>query len=71
MPLYDYMCYQCGEEEEYLDQREGMVRSCKECGARLVRKFPAVNVVYRGVGFFTTDNRKIRGRNENNLPVVW
>ena len=70
MPLYDFRCLSCGVVEERLVERKIKSRAC-ECGGMMERLFPKANVIYLGLGFYTTENRKSIGVDEHGLPKRW
>uniref|UniRef100_A0A6M3M8B5 Putative regulatory protein FmdB zinc ribbon domain-containing protein n=1 Tax=viral metagenome TaxID=1070528 RepID=A0A6M3M8B5_9ZZZZ len=56
--LYDYECPKCGvfeSRENMLDER---LKQCPTCGEKLVQLFTAAPAIFKGSGFFTTDNKK-------------
>ncbi len=58
MPIYSYRCKECGHEFE---QRQRMsadaLTDCPECNGRIRRVVNSVGVVFKGSGFYVTDNR--------------
>ena len=60
MGVFVYECAMCGEQEE----RDRPVPpcstlpACPKCGAEMLRKWQPLNVIYKGPGFYSTDNRK-------------
>ncbi|MBN1955243.1 MAG: zinc ribbon domain-containing protein [Anaerolineae bacterium] len=58
MPLYEYECEECGVRfEKRQSFSEAPIRTCPECGGRVHRLIQPVGVVFRGSGFYVTDNR--------------
>ncbi len=59
MPTYEYRCTQCGHEYE---MREGFdapaTQLCSRCGGESRRVIHAPLVLFKGSGFYVTDNRK-------------
>lgn len=58
MPLYEYECESCGvrfERRQSFD--EAPVRLCPECGGKVHRLIQPVGIVFKGSGFYVTDNR--------------
>jgi len=58
MPLYEYECEACGvrfERRQGFD--EAPLRLCPECGGRVHRLIQPVGIVFKGSGFYVTDNR--------------
>ena len=58
MPLYEYQCKACGvrfERRQHMSDEP--VRVCPECGGDVYRLIQPVGVVFKGRGFYVTDNR--------------
>jgi putative FmdB family regulatory protein len=59
MPTYQYRCTECGEELEAVQKfSDAPLTACLNCGGPLRKVFNAVSVVFKGSGFYRTDNRK-------------
>jgi len=60
VPTYEYSCNSCGERLEIVQSiHEDSLTECPKCGAPGLRKiFGNVGVVFKGSGFYRTDNRK-------------
>jgi putative FmdB family regulatory protein len=59
MPIYEYKCKQCGLRfERFQRVTEEPVSSCPECSGAVQRVFQPVGIVFKGSGFYATDNRK-------------
>jgi putative FmdB family regulatory protein len=59
MPVYEFYCDECGcrfEEHRELKQRSAC--PCPECGESARKVFRAVGIIFKGSGFYVTDNRK-------------
>jgi len=59
MPLYEYQCMRCSTEFEVkrsLDDESAV--TCPRCHAQGRRIFSPVPIIFKGPGFYTTDNRK-------------
>jgi putative FmdB family regulatory protein len=56
MPIYEYVCEQCGEKSETL-QRLGdpPLTECPKCGGRLRKKVSAPAFQFKGTGWYVTD----------------
>lgn len=68
MPMYDYRCPRCNKSVELrVKDMHETVLCCEEA---MVRQFPRANAIYRGLGFYTTENRKIK-EFDNGLPKIW
>ena len=58
MPTYQYRCTECGTELEAVQKfTDEPLTVCPECDGRLRKVFNAVGVVFKGSGFYATDNR--------------
>jgi putative FmdB family regulatory protein len=58
MPLYEYQCDDCGVRFERAQRvSEDPVRECPECGGHVRRLFQPVGIIFKGSGFYCTDNR--------------
>lgn len=58
MPTYQYRCTTCGEELEVVQKfSDDALTECPKCSGRLRKVFNAVGVVFKGSGFYATDNR--------------
>lgn len=59
MPTYEYRCLDCAHEYE---KREGFdapaLQGCPICGGTARRVIHAAPIVFKGSGFYVTDNRK-------------
>ncbi len=59
MPTYTYRCKNCGHE---FDHRQRMsdapLKKCPDCGGPLRRVVGSVGVVFKGSGFYVTDNKR-------------
>lgn len=62
MPTYQYRCTECGNELEAVQKfSDPSLTVCPECQGELRKVFSAVGVVFKGSGFYATDNRS-KGR---------
>lgn len=61
MPLYEYQCEECGVRfERRQSVNDEPVRDCPECGGEVRRLFQPVGIIFKGSGFYVTDNRKAK-----------
>ena len=59
MPTYQYRCTACGHDLEAVQKfSDAALTECPNCGGPLRKVFNAVGVVFKGSGFYRTDNRK-------------
>ena len=58
MPTYQYRCVDCGSELEIVQKfSDPSLTECPECDGSLRKVYSAVGVVFKGSGFYATDNR--------------
>jgi putative FmdB family regulatory protein len=59
MPTYEYACTACGERTE---AKQGFddppLEVCPHCGGKLRKLYSPVGIVFRGSGFYSTEQRK-------------
>lgn len=57
MPTYQYRCTQCGRDLEVVQRfSDAALTSCPSCNGTLRKVFSPVGVVFKGSGFYSTDN---------------
>ena len=60
MPIYLYECDSCGVRFERLQRfSEEPLTECPECEGRVHRVIQPVGVIFKGSGFYITDNRQV------------
>ena len=61
MPIYEYACTSCGERTE---AKQGFddppLEECPHCGGRLRRLYSPVGIVFKGSGFYSTDQKSAK-----------
>src|SRR5450759_202110 len=58
MPTYQYRCVDCGSDLETVQTfSDPSLTECPECDGTLRKVYSAVGVVFKGSGFYATDNR--------------
>lgn len=58
MPTYQYRCTTCGVEIERVQKfSDPALTVCEDCGGGLRKIYNAVGIVFKGSGFYATDNR--------------
>ncbi len=63
MPLYEYHCEECGVRFERRQKfSDSPVRLCPECGGDVHRVIGPTGIIFKGSGFYVTDNRTKGGR---------
>lgn len=66
MPLYEYECRQCGVRFERLQKMtDAPLTDCPECGGSIYRVIQPVGVIFKGSGFYVTDNK---GKSSTGIP---
>lgn len=62
MPIYEYECTNCGVRfERHQRLSDEPVQICPECAGQVRRVIQPVGVIFKGSGFYVTDNRRISG----------
>lgn len=58
MPIYEYACTACGERTE---AKQGFddppLETCPHCGGKLRKLYSPVGIVFKGSGFYSTDQK--------------
>jgi putative FmdB family regulatory protein len=69
MPIYTYRCEHCGVQfERTLKFSDDPLTVCPECETETLRKvYLPVGIVFKGSGFYATDNRSPSGM-DSRLP---
>ena len=63
MPTYKYRCKECGHEFEVRQRMsDNSLTECPVCGGTVRRVVGSVGIVFKGSGFYVTDNRKTNGK---------
>jgi putative FmdB family regulatory protein len=64
MPVYTYRCESCGVQFEKTQKfSDAQLTRCPECGKKELRKvYTPVGIVFKGSGFYSTDNRSPSGQ---------
>lgn len=56
MPRYDFKCLQCNSQIEFEKAFDDAYPKC--CGNPMQRIWSTPSAIFRGSGFYSTDNRK-------------
>jgi putative FmdB family regulatory protein len=57
MPTYEYLCRQCGHRfEAWQHMTDDPLTVCPKCGAEIHRVLYPAGIVFKGSGFYKTDN---------------
>jgi putative FmdB family regulatory protein len=60
MPVYEYECASCGIRFERLQHfKDAPLTECPECCGLVRRVIQPVGVIFKGSGFYITDNRQL------------
>ncbi len=58
MPTYEYKCKECGIVfDRFQHFAEEPLRVCPECGGPVQRIVQPVGIIFKGKGFYVTDNK--------------
>ena len=58
MPIYEYRCPKCGVVEAMQKVTDEPLKTCPKCGEPVKKVIShSVGIVFKGTGFYTTDNR--------------
>jgi putative FmdB family regulatory protein len=58
MPIYLYQCESCGVRFERMQRiSEDPLTDCPECDGQVHRVIQPVGIIFKGSGFYVTDNR--------------
>ncbi len=67
MPIYEYECEQCGVRFERLQRMaDAPLTDCPECSGHVHRVMQPVGVIFKGSGFYVTDNK---GKSSTGIPA--
>jgi putative FmdB family regulatory protein len=60
MPMYEYKCESCGIRFERIQHfKDKPLKECPECGGPVHRLIQPVGIIFKGSGFYITDNRQL------------
>jgi putative FmdB family regulatory protein len=63
MPIYEYECQSCGRRFEVFQHfSDDPVETCPECEGPVRRLIQPVGIIFKGSGFYVTDNRQLPAR---------
>ncbi len=66
MPTYEYECEECGIVfERFQHFSDEPLKTCPECQGSVHRVIQPVGIIFKGSGFYVTDNR---GSKSSTLP---
>jgi putative FmdB family regulatory protein len=65
VPIYEYECDQQGHRfEKWQSVQDEQVRTCPTCGSPVRKLFLPTGIIFKGSGWYVTDNRKSSGASE-------
>lgn len=71
MPTYDYVCETCGNRfEEWQKITDEPTKICPACGGPVHRVIYPVGLVFKGSGFYKTDNRAATPAAESSTAIA-
>ncbi|HPX35560.1 MAG TPA: zinc ribbon domain-containing protein [Mycobacterium sp.] len=70
MPTYSYACTECDNRFDAVQAfTEDALTTCPQCSGRLRKLFNSVGVVFKGSGFYRTDNRETGKKSSSDSSV--
>ncbi|MBM4429449.1 MAG: zinc ribbon domain-containing protein [Chloroflexi bacterium] len=67
MPIYEYQCESCCIRFERMQHfKDQPLKECPECGGPVHRLIQPVGIIFKGSGFYITDNRQLSST--SNVP---
>lgn len=69
MPTYEYECQSCHRRIDAVQRfSDPALTTCENCGGDLRKVFSSVGIVFKGSGFYKTDNRSAKGTSGTASP---
>ncbi|KKM67104.1 hypothetical protein LCGC14_1474530 [marine sediment metagenome] len=69
MPTYEYKCKKCDKKfEEFQSVNDDAIEKCIHCDGEVSRVFHPVGVIFKGSGFYSTDNKKKESKPSEKKP---
>ena len=66
MPIYEYACTACGERTEARQSFDDPpLEVCPLCGGKLRKLYSPVGIVFKGSGFYSTDQKSKKSSGES------
>ena len=71
MPVYTYRCESCGVQfERQQSYTDAPLKVCPECRKKSLKKvISPVRIVFKGSGFYSTDNKSSSGGNSTSTSA--
>jgi putative FmdB family regulatory protein len=71
VPIYEYHCDCCGEQFEIRQSfNDAPVAFCPKCASKARRVFQASPIIFKGGGFYVTENRPKNVEESESKPPV-
>jgi putative FmdB family regulatory protein len=65
MPTYEYRCEKCSHQFEAVQKiTEEPLKRCPNCRGKLTRLLFAAGIIFKGDGFYVTEQRKLKEKKE-------
>lgn len=65
MPIYEYKCKNCEHVfEKFQSVNDDPERVCPSCGGEVRRLFSPAGIIFKGSGFYITDSRNSKAKEE-------
>ncbi len=65
MPTYEYKCEKCSHQFEAVQKMtEEPLKRCPNCRGKLVRLLFPAGIIFKGDGFYVTEQRKLKEKKE-------
>ncbi|ETJ98460.1 FmdB family zinc ribbon protein [Propionimicrobium sp. BV2F7] len=69
MPTYQYRCRDCGTDLEVFQKfSDDALTVCPECKGELRKIFSPSGIIFKGSGFYSTDNSSSKAASPRNSP---
>ncbi len=66
MPTYEYKCESCGKFDYWQNITDDPLATCPTCGGSVTRLISRnVGIIFKGPGFYVTDNRSSKGGSDS------
>lgn len=70
MPIYEFICGDCGHEFEKIMSFSASTPVCARCGAaNVTRQMGRPAIHFKGSGWYINDSKKGKGKNGSNNPA--
>ncbi len=65
MPIYQYKCENCGKFEKLQRITDAPLTACPKCNGAVKKLIsPNVGIIFKGSGFYCTDNRADKNKSQ-------